>query len=183
MTVKTIRKLCLLCALMLVSALLLAGCVKGSSEQEKAGKKLMRAYLAESGSKAKLTEVYAEVLRPDASTLVLSDYVKGNLKDGKNEYEFAVNVVTGEIYTSEQHQAFSDSCVRLVCERLGLEPSDCGGGGELWREVPSWQEPREEWPYQWSSLGNVLPVGITDMDAYAAQLLSDEDIPVDVDIV
>lgn len=159
----------LACALILLLAL--SGC--GHSAQLKEGKKLMKQYL--SGRGASLGDCHVDVLRPAADTLVASDYVKGTFRANGRTWDFAVNTVNGEIYTSERLSEFTDCCVRQIAARLGLDSeyvADCLM--ELWR--PAWQEEKSEWPRQRAFLGEVLPVGVTDMDAYAAQALEDEDV-------
>lgn len=171
---KTIHRIFVLLLVCAALAALLYGCVEGESEQLAEGKRLMQEYL--SGRKARLEECHANVLRPDADKLVLSDYVSGTFREGDESCEFAVNVKTGKIYTSEQLPAFTRSCLRLIEARLELPPAACVGGCTLWMDVPAWQEPREEWPDQTTYLGHVLPVGIEDIDACAAQLLTEDSV-------
>ena len=172
--------------LFILLALCLAGacaaCTEGESAQLRTGRKLMKEYLAERGGRASLTESHADVLRPDADRLVLSDFVKGTFRDGSGEYEFAVNVVTGEIYTSESLPLFQEACVRLIEARLGLEPSNCVGTCTVWTCAPAWETPRSEWPDETAYLGHVLPVGVTDLETAAARAIGDGLIRLSVDI-
>ena len=160
----------LLCALL---SALLCGCVEGERAQVKEGKRLIKAYLSDHRG-SRIEECRADILRPDADKLVLSDFVKGTFREGGESYEFSVNVKTGEIYTGEQLPAFSESCARLLAKRLGLAEytADC----TVWMDAPAWQEPKEEWPDEMTYLGEVLPVGIEDMDAYAAQAIADGNV-------
>lgn len=159
---------------------LLTGCVvEGEREQVQEGRRLIEAYLsAQEG--ASVSEIYADVQRPDADKLALSDYVKGTFRRGGEEYAFAVDVVTGEIWTSEQLPTFYDACADTIAQRLGL--GDCAAELKLWVDVPAWHTENSEWPWETAYLGEVLPVTVTDMDAYAALALEEENIRIDADI-
>ena len=153
-------------ALALILLLALSGC--GNSAQLKEGQKLMKQYLSGLGRGAALLDSHVDVQRPAADTLVASDFVKGSFRANGQTWDFAVDTATGEIYTSERLSEFTDCCVRQIAARLGLDSeyvADCLM--ELWR--PAWQEEKSEWPRQRAYLGEVLPVGVTDMDAYAAR--------------
>ena len=155
----------------------LVSCAEGESAQLRTGQRLMKGYLSDRDENAVLTESHADVLRPAADQLVLSDYVKGTFRDGGASYEITVNVVTGEIYTSERLPEFAESCIRLIEERLGLNPGDCVGNCSVMElYAPAWQKENPEWPWERAYLGRVLPVGLRDMDAYAAQALSNGDV-------
>ncbi len=168
------RAFALMLALALLLLLALSGC--GHSAQLKEGQKLMKQYLSGLGRGAALLDSHVDVLRPAADTLVASDYVKGSFRANGQTWDFAVDTATGEIYTSERLSEFSDCCVRQITARLGLDRSeyvaDCLT--ELWR--PAWQEENIEWPWEEAYLGEVVPVGVTDMEAYAARALEDEDV-------
>lgn len=161
-------------ALALILLLALSGC--GHHAQLKEGQKLMKQYLSGLGRGAALLDSHVDVLRPAADTLVASDFVKGSFRANGQTWDFAVDTATGEIYTSERLSEFSDCCVRQITARLGLDRSEYVASclTELWR--PAWQEENIEWPWEEAYLGEVLPVGVTDMDAYAAQALEDEDV-------
>ena len=162
----------------------LTGCVGGESARLKEGRKLIKEYLAARGGSAVLTESYAEVLRPDAGKLVLSDYVKGSFREGDESYHIAVNVVTGKIYSSERLPEFREYCIRALEKRLGLERADCVGNCSVVELYAApWQEESEEWPWERSYLGPVLPVDVQDLADYADRAISDEDIRLVVDFV
>ena len=61
-------------------------------------------------------------------------------------------------------------------ERLGLAPADCVGVCTLWMNAPAWQEERLDRPGKMTHLGQVLPVGIEDMDAYADRVITNNDV-------
>ena len=169
------KLVCLLLAICLTIPL--AACAEGESAQVRAGRKLLNDYLSARGGGAALTELHADVQRPDMSHLVVSDFVKGSFRDGGETYEITANVVTGEIYTSERLPEFAESCIRKLEELLGLNPDDCVGNCcvvDLY--APAWQEEKPEWPQERAYLGQVLPAELKDMDAYAAKAFSDGDI-------
>ena len=165
--------------LLALAILLLGGCAEGEGEVQKVGKKLIKEYLAGRGE---IEECYADVQRPDADKLIVSDYAKGTFRMGGESYEFAVNVVTGEIWTSERTAECTDCCLRLLEARLGLEPAACKARCAMWTHAPAWQTPNEDYPDETAYLGQVVPVGIEDMDAYAAQAIADGNIRVDAHI-
>lgn len=169
---RKITSLLLLCALLLT---LLTGCLSGEGALLNKGKKIITDYLSDREG-ARLEECWADVRRTDVDKRELTDYVKGTFRVGEESYEFAVNAVTGEIYTEEQLPAFRESCVRRIEERLGLAPADCVGVCTLWMNAPAWQEERPDRPGKMTHLGQVLPVGIEDMDAYADRAITNNDI-------
>ncbi len=170
------RKLiCLLLAFCLLIPL--TACAEGESAQVREGRKLLKEYLSKRGGDAALTEIHADVQRPDASHLAVSDFVKGTFRAGGETYEITGNVVTGEIYTSERVPEFADSIIRKLEELLGLDPDDCVGNcAVVDLYAPAWQEEKPEWPGESAYLGQVIPADLKDMDAYAAQAFSNGDI-------
>ena len=96
MVFRRARRTSALClALAFLLSALLTGC--GSGSQLRAGERRIKAYL--SGRGAVITESYVEALRPDGTKAVHSDFVKGKFRIDGEEYQFAVNTVTGEIWT------------------------------------------------------------------------------------
>ena len=165
------RTLCLLGAFLL----LLPGCgLKGESAQVKNGRKLMKEYLATLSGSSVLSDVHADVLRPDADKLVLSDYVKGSFKRGDQTYEITVNTVTGEVWTSERISELAEHCAAFVENRLRLNTADCVAVSSITVNVPAWQEENSDYPDETAYLGHVVPVAVTDLDAWAAHVLEDE---------
>ena len=166
--------------LLALALLLLGGCADGEGEVKKTGKKLINEYLA--GRGAVIEECYADVQRPDADKLIVSDFAKGTFRADGESYEFAVNVKTGEIWTSERTAECTECCIRLLEERLGLEPTACKARCMMWTDAPAWQTPNADYPDETAYLGQVVPVGIEDMEAYAAQAIADGNIRIDADI-
>ena len=84
--------------------------------------------------------------------------------------------VTGAVYTSERMSELQSCCTAQILSRLGLDAdgtvTDCLV--ELYSQP--WQTPNDDWPWERSYLGSVLPVDAdTDMDGFAAQYLADPD--------
>lgn len=156
--------------------LTLTGCGAASSAQLKAGQKLIKAYLSDLGSGAVLQDSHVDVLRPEADKLVASDFVEGTFRAGGETYEFAVNTVTGEIYTSERLPELTEKLTARLTARLGLPSDACTADCLMELSRPAWQEESAEWPWLRAFLGHVVPVSAVDLDDYAAQTLADEDV-------
>ena len=113
---------------LLLTVILFTGCVQGEYEQVRAGQKLMEEYFAETGRQASVTEIYADVTRPEADRLEMSDFVKGNYKLDGEKYEFWTNVETGSIYSSESLQEFSDSILKIQATVLSEKQCRAAAG-------------------------------------------------------
>lgn len=170
-------------AVLLFCAFCLCGCAAGSGAVKKEGRRLIKEYFASSGRSAVLEEIHPVILRPDADKLIVSDYAAGSFKRGGETFEFAVNTVTGEIYTSERVPLFSKSYVKLIAEKLGLGPGEYAGRCLLWTHAPAWQKENADYPGKTAYLGSVIPVDVTDTDKYAEEVFENPDIRTDVDIV
>ena len=172
MTKRLSSAVCLLLALAMLLAL--SGC--GNGAQLKKGRRLIKNYL--SGRGASITECYVELLRPDGTRAWAADYVKGKFRIEGEEYQFAVNTVTGEIWTSERLPEFCGCCVRSIFSRLGLRSdlnpyvTDCIADFY----APPGKAISEEFPWARSYLGSVISDDVTDLRAYAEQALADEDV-------
>ncbi len=164
-------------AVLLALALLFAlgGC-GGNDAELRTGKKLIRNYL--SGRGASVTECYVELLRPDGTRARAADYVKGRFRADGEEYQFAVNTVTGGIWTSERLPQFCGYCTESIFSRLGLrgDPSryvtDCVADCY----APPGKAVSGEFPWARSYLGSVIPVDVADLRACAEEALADEDV-------
>ncbi len=157
-----------LCAALL---LMLSGC---GSAQLKAGQKIIKDYL--SGRGGRLTESYVELLRPDGTKDVASDFVKGTFRAGGADYEFAVNTLTGAVYTSEKLPELQSRCAAKMLAQLGLDADEAAAACRMELYTRPWQTPQPEWPWARSYLGHVLPTDVTDLDAYASACLADENV-------
>ena len=110
---------------MIILALIFSGCVAGESEQKKAGMTIMKSHFADTGKKASVTSIYADVTRPAADRLDMTDYVKGTYSIDKESYDFWANVKTGSIYTDERMQEFYDSILHSQMGKLGFDVENC----------------------------------------------------------
>ncbi len=165
--------------IMLSAALLLTGCVSGEGEQKKAGRNLMNEYFQNAGKKASVESIYADVTRPAADRLEMSDYVKGNYRLGKDSYEFWANVETGSIYTSERLMEFGESVLKLQADRLGLDADCCTCYAAVTIEPEFTGEMgNSRGQTDTVTLNDMLPVSITDMDAFAKEALESEYVSV-----
>ncbi len=162
---------------------ILTGCVKGAAEQNRTGKQIMKDYLASQSKDAYVSESHTDVMRLDIDKVEKSDYVKGTFVDSGESFEFAVNVVTGQIYTSEQVPEFGACCSRILEEKLGLDPNNCVSDYLVSMYEKAWVEERSEWPGEMTYIGDVLPVDIKDMEEFASQAISDERYHIILDIV
>ena len=162
---------------LLLTAILFTGCVQGENEQVRAGQKLMEEYFAETGRQASVTEIYADIARPAADRLEMSDYVKGNYKLDGEKYEFWTNVETGSIYSSESLQEFSDSILKIQADQLGFDVSSCTCYASVTIDPEFTGEPgNSRGQTDTVILMDVLPVSITDMDGFAKIALESEHI-------
>ncbi len=166
---------------LLLPVLLLCGCAEGSAEQVRAGRALMKSYLAQRGGKASVSSIYADVHRVDADRLELSDFVKGTFSADGETYSFWADVVTGEVYTSERMDEFTDCCSARTAELLGLDPSQCVGSCIIALERSFALEYDDRTEY--FTLDDVLPVTVGDMDAFVRQALEAEDVTVQTYLV
>ena len=119
-------------ALVLAAALLalcLAGCFStAESRQAKQGKELMEAYLkTRDAKKTSVDSATTDRSRPAPDRVEMTEYVQGKYRIDGQEYEYWVNVRTGEIFTSERFEEYKAICYTLMLEALGIDPSRCVG--------------------------------------------------------
>ena len=169
----------ILCFLLGMMLLPLCGCVEGEGEQVNAGRRMMKDYFAKDGRGASLVSIYADVTRPDIDRLEISDFVKGEYKVGNETYEFWANVETGSIYTSEKLEEFSASVLKIQAAALGFDPADCSCYASITIEPGfTGESGNSKGQTDTVTLNDVLPVTITDMDAFAASALESGDVSV-----
>ncbi len=153
-------------ALLLSCACLLlccAGCFSTpESRQAKQGKELMEAYLkTRDAKKVSVDSAVTDRERPAADRIEMTEYVMGKYRIDGQEYEYWVNVKTGEIFTSERLKEFEAVCYSLMLSELGVDPARCVG----LCNVVFFCAPRDR----------VMPVEIGDPASYArSRLHSDE---------
>lgn len=163
----------------LTASLLLTGCVPGEGDQKKAGAAILKEYFADSGKKATISGLYADISRPAADMLEMTDYVKGTYRLGEDEFEFRVNVETGSIYTDERMEEFSQCVLSVEAERLGLDAADCTCYASVILKPEFTGETGNSRGQEHEvTLYDVLPVTITDMDEFVGQVLENENADV-----
>ncbi|MCR4892380.1 MAG: hypothetical protein K5989_09400 [Lachnospiraceae bacterium] len=177
------KEIILSCFLLALVSLFLTACVKGAARQNRTGVQIMNDYLASRGENSYVSESHTDIMRLDIDKVEKSDFVKGTFVDSGNSYEFAVNVVTGQIYTSERVPEFAACCSRILEERLGLDPNNCVSDYLLSMYEKAWVRERNEWPGQMTSIGDVLPVDIKDMENFASQAILDDRYHIILNIV
>lgn len=144
-------------------ALGFAGCFStAESRQAKEGKALMEAYLqTRDAKKVSVDSAKTERDRPAPDRIEMTEFVYGKYRIDGQEYEYFVNVATGEIFTSERMEALEAVCYDLMCAELGVNPAKCVGHCN----VDFIDAPRD----------TLLPAEIEDAAAYArGRLHSDE---------
>ena len=149
-----------------------SACVNGERDEVRAGRSIMEEYLSVSHKGARVTEINAHVLRPAADTLALSGFVKGKFESGGEKYDFAVNTVTGDVYTSERLPEFEERVYLLICERLGIDPDECVYSSLCSLHADSYYVDPETGDTHQAYLGEVIPV-TADVDELARGALSD----------
>ena len=138
-----------------VFALGCAGCFSTpESRQAEQGKALMEDYLKTRGAKkASVDSARTERARTAPDQIEMTQFVYGKYRIDGQEYEYWVNVKTGEIYTSERMKDLEAACYDLMCAELDVDPAKCEG----LCNVDYIDAPRD----------NVLPAEIEDAAAYA----------------
>ncbi|MCR5686076.1 MAG: hypothetical protein K6G81_11810, partial [Lachnospiraceae bacterium] len=98
---------------------------------------------------------------------------------GKDSYEFWANVETGSIYTSERLMEFGESVLKLQADRLGLDADRCTCYAAVTIEPEFTGEMgNSRGQTDTVTLNDMLPVSITDMDAFAKEALQSEYVSV-----
>jgi hypothetical protein len=110
-------------------ALCLAGCFSTpESRQAKEGKALMEAYLkTRDAKKVSVDSAKTERDRPAPDRIEMTEFVYGKYRIDGQEYEYLVNVRTGEIFTTERMDDLEAACYDLMCAELGVDPARCVG--------------------------------------------------------
>ena len=149
-------------ALAAVLALCCAGCFSTpESRQAKEGKALMEAYLkTRDAKKVSVDSAKTERDRPAPDRIEMTEFVYGKYRIDGQEYEYMVNVKTGEIFTTERMADLEAACYDRMCAELGVDPAKCVG----LCNVDFIEAPRD----------TLLPAEIEDAASYArTQLHSD----------
>lgn len=105
------------------------GCFStAESEQAQRGKELMESYLKTRGAKkASVDTAKTDRERSAPDRIEMTEFVLGKYRIDGQEYEYWVNVETGEIFTSERCAQFEEICYTLMREELGVGGAHCVG--------------------------------------------------------
>ena len=173
-----IRIRVIICVLMLPVLFLFSGCFIGDMLQNIAEQpeltKTIEVYMQKKGIPGEVREATMIADRPAQDYSYVTDYGKGKWVTEDGTIDFACNIQTKEIYTSEQREAFEKACLRVFSEELGLDPER-----DITLRFTLWSDPvdlGEEYGESSQPLGSVLPTDISDMDAYAEDSLCNENL-------
>ena len=124
----TFNRLARSISLLLFLTVTLTACYGFPDEMTKKGRALMETYLGSRGSgKYLVNNVYRDLDRVAADTVVATDFVHGEYTIDGEKYEFWIDMNTEEIFTSENKKELERIGVELMTERLGLDPGTCFG--------------------------------------------------------
>ncbi len=117
-----------LISLLLFLTVTLTSCYGVPDEVTRKGRALMEAYLGSRGAgKYLVNNVYRDLDRVAADTVVATDFVHGEYTIDGEKYEFWIDMNTEEIFTSENKKELERIGVDIMTERLGLDPASCYG--------------------------------------------------------
>ena len=143
-----------------------SGCFSSAeSRQAKQGKDMMETYLKTRGAKkvsVDTARTSRERTAPDR--IEMTDFVFGTYRIDGQEYEYWVDVGTGEIFTSERLAEFEAVCYDLMLSELGVDPAHSVGLCNAY----FLRAPRD----------SVMPVEIEDPEAYARSFLHGDEFSV-----
>jgi len=118
--------------------------------------------------KSSFSDVEAE-LRKGSSEKALTDWVSGEY-EGKNKERVLVNVKSGEMYTSENWDEFSDYCFRLADDLKLSDYADVKIAVTATTDVPYFADNDQ---YGMMTVTNMLPAGTGADDGSLKAFLSD----------
>ena len=171
--------------LALLCCVFFSGCLfdeYSSSERKdliKSGEKIFMDYLEKKDPKAKITEMQEISYLGSNHQFQLTEFAEGKYKSGSDEFSFAVNTKTKEIYTSERQKEFAEKMAKHVNERLNLQWTAVKASVypsallPLTPRDPKKHPPLEEHPV---TLRGMLPADIPDMDAYVKTALENKSL-------
>ncbi len=141
-----------------------------SSEQDKqydSAIKIFKEYLAKTDPNAKIKEVSSVKYLGENHQLQLTEFVSGEYQSGSKKLKFAVNTKTGDIYTSERADLYAEKTAALVNDMLGLQWTAVKPEVHISSRVDMHgKKPPIGGSNDEGELQGVLPVTITDMDAF-----------------
>ena len=157
-----------------------------ASEQDKLlddGIKIFKEYLAKTRPEAKIKNISHVTYLGENHKMQLTEFVRGEYQSGSNNLKFAVNTQTGDIYTSEKTDLYKKIMTDLINGTLGLQ----------WTAVKSdvyvtslvtlhGKKPPIKGSYE-GELQGVLPVTITDMDAFVKDSFKNKKLAVSLHFI
>ncbi|MBR1590527.1 MAG: hypothetical protein IJ657_05580 [Acidaminococcaceae bacterium] len=170
--------------LTLLCCVFFSGCLfdeYSSSERKdliKSGEKIFMDYLAKKDPKAKITEMKEITFLGSNHQFQLTEFAEGKYKSGSNEFIFAVNTKTKEIYSSERQKEFAEKMAKHINKKLNLQWTAVKASVYPSALLPLTpldpkKHPLEEHPV---TLRGMLPADIPDMDAYVKTALENKSL-------
>ena len=158
-----------------------------SSEQDKqydSAIKIFKEYLAKTDPNAKIKEVSSVKYLGENHQLQLTEFVSGEYQSGNKKLKFAVNTKTGDIYTSERADLYSEKTAALVNDMLGLQWTAVKPEVHISSRVDMHgKKPPIGGSNEDSELSGVLPVTIKDMDVFAKDSLKNKNYSVNLHFI
>ena len=169
----------IVCVLLLPVLFLFTGCFTGDMLQSIAEHpelmETIETYMQDKGIPGEVREATMIADRPAQDYSYVTDYGKGEWVTEDGTIDFACNIDTKEIYTSEQREAFEKACLQAFSKKLGLDPERY----DMTLRFTLWSDPvdlGEEYGERSHPLGSVLPSDIPDRDSYADESLRNENL-------
>ena len=175
--------------LTLLFCLFFSGCYLDdftSSEQDKAydsAIKIFKEHLAKTDPKAKIKKVSNVTYLGENHQIQLTEFVRGEYQAGGKEHKFAVNIQTGDIYTSGQTALYKEKMSTLINAMLGLQWTAVKP--EIYVSslvVLHGKKPPIKGDNQ-GQLQGVLPITVKDMDAFVQDSLKNKNYAVSLHFI
>ena len=175
------KRLLTLCLAALFFCLSFSGCYLDdftSSEQDKlfdAGTKIFKDYLAKTKPEAKIKTINDVKYLGENRKMQLTEFAEGEYEAGGKKLKYAVDTKTGAVYTSEQAGLFKQKMAALINEMLGLQWTAVKPDVYVSSRVAlhGKEKPADS---NIGELRDVLPVNITDMDAFVKDSFKNKDL-------
>ena len=169
----------IVCVLLLPILFFFTGCFTGDILQNIAEQpeltEMIEVYMQEKGIPGEVREATMIADRPAQDYSYVTDYGKGEWVTEDGTIDFACNIKTKEVYTSEKREAFEKACIQVFSRELGLDPDRY----DMALRFTLWSDPvdlGEEYGERSHPLGAVLPTDISDMDGYAEESFRNENM-------
>lgn len=174
--------------LALVFCLSFSGCYLDdftSSEQDKLyeeGIRIFKEYLAKARPNAKIKTVSDVHYLGDNHQMQLTEFMKGEYQDGSKNLKFAVNVKTGDIYTSEQTELYNKKLTTLINEMLGLQWTAVKPAINI-SSLVTLHGKKKPLHSNEGELRDLLPVNITNLDAFVRDSFKNKNLSVSMHFI